>query len=204
VTSDEELHKDGRTARRLGNRQRIVEAVFRLLIDGQQPTLAQIAVASGVTSRTLLNHFPDATSLVRAAVLRGAVLAKADMPEIPSAGDGASRIRKFCLDAVRFFDTYAVIRWATLTFPGGLAGFDPRQGKSLVLNELERRVTVLLKDAGFDLDADAELKRAMRVVIDPLSWRLLRTQQGLSRPAAAAATASALIALGREAKRKRR
>lgn len=198
-----EHHEDGRVARRLENRQRIVDAVFRLLREAQQPTLAEIASAAGVTARTLLNHFPDVASLVRAAVQHGRELAEADMPELPRSGDAEARIRKFCLDAVNFFDTYAVIRWATLTLPGS-NDFDPRQGKSLVLNEIERRVFTLLKGAGFELDGDPELRRAVLVLIDPLAWRLLRTQQGLSRPAAAASMARGLIALGREAKRARR
>jgi AcrR family transcriptional regulator len=194
-------HEDGRIARRLENRVRIVDAVFRLLRNAQHPTLAEIAEVAGVTSRTLLNHFPDVGSLVLAAVQRGRQLADRDMPQVPTTGDAEARIRRFCTDAVPFYDTYSVIRWATLTFPGGLEGFDPRQGKSPVLNEVERRVCVLLKGAGFDLEGDTELKRAVLVMLDPLAWRLLRTQQGLSRPAAAAAMARGLLALGREAKR---
>jgi AcrR family transcriptional regulator len=204
VTSHPEQHKDGRTARRLENRQRIVAAMFRLLREAQKPTLAEIAEAAGVTSRTLLNHFPDVGSLLLAAVQHGSELSEGDLPELPSAGDAETRIRKFCADAASFFDTYAAIRWATLTFPGGIDGFDPRQGKSLALSEVERRVASLMKGAGFDFDGDPELKRALLVAIDPLSWRLLRTQQSLSRPAAAAAMARSLIALGREAKRSRR
>lgn len=199
-----EQHEDGRIARRLENRLRIVDAVFQLLRDAQKPSLAEIAEAAGVTSRTLLNHFPDLSSLVMAAVQRGRELALEDLPELPSSGDAETRIRKFCADAINFFDTYAVIRWATLTLPNAIDGVDARRDKSAPFNEVERRVASLMRTAGYDYDGDVELKRAVLVVIDPLAWRLLRTQQGLSRPAAAAVMARSLIALGREAKRVRR
>jgi AcrR family transcriptional regulator len=192
---------DGRVARRLANRTRIVDALFDLLRQSSHhPTLAEIAEKAGVTSRTLLNHFPDVASLLLAAVMRGRELAENVFPTLPDERDPETRIRRFCDEAVGFFDNYASIRWATLTFPGEIPGFDARQGKSAVLNRVEQRVLQLLEETGHDLNGDPELLAVLRVLIDPLSWRLLRTQQGLSRSAAAAGMARALLSLGREAR----
>ncbi|HKP58002.1 MAG TPA: hypothetical protein VJV78_14825, partial [Polyangiales bacterium] len=64
--------EDGRVARRLENRVRILDALFALIRSGRpHPTLREIAGKAGVTSRTLLNHFPDVGSLLLAAAARG-------------------------------------------------------------------------------------------------------------------------------------
>jgi AcrR family transcriptional regulator len=189
----------------LANRTRIVDALFDLLRQGSRhPTLAEIADKAGVTSRTLLNHFPDVASLLLAAVMRGRELAENVFPTLPDERDPELRIRRFCDEAVGFFDNYASIRWATLTFPGEIPGFDARQGKSAVLNRVEQRVLQLLEETGYGLDGDPELLAALRVLIDPLAWRLMRTQQGLGRSDAAASLARALISLGREASARER
>ncbi len=196
------LADDGRVARRLENRTRIVDALLSLIRSGRtHPTLSEIAAKAGVTSRTLLNHFPDTRALLRAAAARAREGAEARLPRVPDNPDSEARIREFFRRASRFFDGYASIRWATLTFPSKVPGFDPRQAKSIVLGMVESRVAELLEGYGLTLSRDLELRRAVLMTVDPLAWRLLRVQQGLSRGQAAATVAYSVIALARDRQR---
>lgn len=196
-----EPQSDGRVARRLQNRDRIVDALFDLLRGGQvHPTLRQVAERAGVTPRTLFNHFPDVSALLIATSARGLELAKQQLPVPSSAADPESRVREFFRGAIVFYESYAAIRWSTLTYPGGMPGFDVRQKKSPVLGLLEQRVMELCEAFGVKASDDPELRRALLVAVDPLAWRLLRTQQGLSRSDASSAMARAVIALARSAR----
>jgi AcrR family transcriptional regulator len=202
LASSEASSEDGRVARRLDNRVRILNALFLLIRSGNShPTLKQIADNAGVTSRTLLNHFPDMGSLVLAAATRFRGLARNQLPAIPEDPDPETRVHVFFQNMASFLDTYAAVRWATLTFPGTLPGFDQRQHKGVVLGYVSARVCELVVSYGVDLDRDPHLRRALFVMIDPLAWRLLRVQQGLSRKDAAAVMAAGVLALTRDVQR---
>lgn len=189
---------DGRVARRLENRVRIVDALFELIRGGQyHPTLKDIAEKAGVTPRTLLNHFPDVGALLRAALIRGRELVEQDLPELPTSGDPETRVREFFLHSAEFYDAYAAIRWSTLTFRGNVPGFDARQARGQALSRVEARLIALLDGFGVSVEQDRELRQALRMTTDPLSWRLLRVQQKLSRTEAAASMARSVIALAR-------
>ncbi|MET0341445.1 MAG: TetR/AcrR family transcriptional regulator [Polyangiales bacterium] len=193
---------DGRVARRLENRVRIVDALFDLIRAGQyHPTLKDIAEKAGVTPRTLLNHFPDVGTLLQAALVRGRELADQDLPELPPGPDPESRVRAFFVNSAAFYDSYAAIRWSTLTYKGNMQGFESHKGRGQVLSRVEGRIIALVEDFGVSVEQDRELRRALRMVADPLSWRLLRVQQKLSRAEAAASIARSVIALARDAQR---
>lgn len=194
-------HADGRVARRLQNRDRILDALFDLLRSGRfHPTLREVAEKAGVTPRTLFNHFSDVGALLLATAARGRELALSMLPASSTNPDPEARVREFFRGASVFYENYSAIRWSTLTYPGSIPGFDPRQKKSAVLSLLERRLAELCEGFGVELGEDAELRRALLVAVDPLAWRLLRVQQGLSRPDAAASMARSVIALVRSAK----
>jgi TetR/AcrR family transcriptional regulator of autoinduction and epiphytic fitness len=189
-------HADGRVARRLQNRDRILDALFELLRSGRvHPTLREVAERAGVTPRTLFNHFSDVGALLLATAARGVELARSQLPASSSEPDPEARVREFFRGAVSFYENYAAIRWSTLTYPGGMPGFDARQKKSPVLGVIEQRVAELCQGFGLTLGDDPELRRALLVAVDPLAWRLLRLQQGLSRADAAAAMARSVTAL---------
>lgn len=187
---------DGRVARRLQNRDRILDALFELLRSGRvHPTLREVAERAGVTPRTLFNHFSDVGALLLATAARGAELAREQLPDPSDAADPETRVRDFFRGAIPFYENYAAIRWSTLTYPGGVPGFDGRQKKSSVLGIIEQRVAELCEGFGIKLSDDPELRRSLLVMVDPLAWRLLRVQQGLSRADAAATMARGAIAL---------
>jgi AcrR family transcriptional regulator len=191
--------EDGRVARRLDNRARILDALFSLIRSGRHhPTLKEIAADAGVTARTLLNHFPDMRSLLMAAAAHGKVLAERRLPALPEHPDPEIRVREFFRSAASFFDSYAAVRWATITSPANLPGFGARAQKGAVSGMVEQRVAELLLGFGIVLEDDKERHEAVRMAIDPLSWRLLRTWQGLSRTDAAASMARCVIALARD------
>jgi AcrR family transcriptional regulator len=197
-----EATQDGRVARRLDNRERILQALYALVRSGRShPTLREVAANAGVTPRTLLNHFPDMGALVIAAAARWRLFAEARLAEVSADPDPEVRVRDFFRRAASFFDGFAAVRWSTLTFPGQIPGFDPRQAKGFTLGLVERRVAELLTGFGIEIERDPELRQALLVMIDPLAWRLLRVQQGLSRADAAASMSRGVIALARSSRR---
>jgi AcrR family transcriptional regulator len=193
--------EDGRVARRLENRSRILDALFALIRSGRpHPTLREIAAKAGVTSRTLLNHYPDVGSLLLAAAARGRDFAYSELPLVSEHSNPETRVREFFRGAVNFYEAYSAVRWSVLTFPGELAKFDPRQGKGVVSSLVESRVSQLLAGFGVSIEKDKQLRQAILIVIDPMAWRLLRVQQRVSRADAAETMARCVIALARDAK----
>ena len=193
--------KDGRIARRLGNRARIMDALFALIQSGTyHPTLKQIAAKAGVTPRTLLNHFPDAASLLLAAAEHGRRLAEASLPALPTTADPEQRVRDYFRSAAAFYDGFAATRWSVATNPASLSVFEASGYKGVALGILSRRIQELV--GSFDAQLDPVLRRALAMMTDPLAWRLLRVQQGLSRSDAAQAMAASVIALGYAAQRR--
>jgi AcrR family transcriptional regulator len=197
--------EDGRVARRLENRSRILDALFALIRAGRpHPTLREIAAKAGVTSRTLLNHYPDVGTLLLAAAARGRDFAYSELPVVSDHSNPETRVREFFRGAVNFYEAYSAVRWAVLTFPGELAKLDTRQTKGVVLSLVESRVAELLSGFGVTLDKDKQLRQAVLVAIDPMAWRLLRVQQRISKADAAETMARTLLALARDAKASQR
>jgi len=190
-------------ARRLDNRERIVTALFDLIVSGwPQPTLQEIANEAGVTSRTLLNHFPDLGALWVATVALGRTRAASELPAIPQHQDPEQRVRLFFARATKFFDRYAALRWSAMTFKGEAQGYMAKQRGGNVYDSIQRRVLDLLEPFDLRTRKDVELERSLLAAIDPLSWRLLRVQQGLSPAAAAASTARTVLALASNTRRR--
>jgi AcrR family transcriptional regulator len=188
--------EDGRIARRLGNRARILDALFALIRAGTyHPTLKQIAAHAGVTPRTLLNHFPDAASLLMAAAYHGRELAEARMPAVPDVADPEERVREFFRRGAGFYDGFGALRWSLVTNPATLAVFEANRYKGAAMGWLNQRVLELV--SGFETPLDATGRRALTMITDPLTWRLLRIQQGLSRSDAARTMSASVIALAR-------
>jgi hypothetical protein len=143
----------------------------------------------------LLNHFPDSASLLMAAAYHGRELAETKLPQLPDVADPEDRVREFFRRGAGFYDGFGALRWSLVTNPATLAVFEANRYKGVALGLLNQRVLDLL--SGFDKPLDAVAKRALVMMTDPLTWRLLRIQQGLSRADAAKTMSASVIALAR-------
>ena len=160
--------EDGRVARRLENRARILDALFALIRSGRpHPTLREISAKAGVTSRTLLNHFPDVGSLLLAAAARGRDFAYEELPVLSDHPNPETRVREFFRGAINFYEASSAVRWALLTFQGDLGKFETRTSRNVVLGLLESRIAELLVGFGVSIEKDKQLRQVVLSAIDP-------------------------------------
>jgi AcrR family transcriptional regulator len=135
-----------------------------------------------VTQRTLFNQFPDVSALVAAAVDRQVEHFEELTPE-------ASDIDSYVDGLARVYDEIAAVRWAVLTHLDGRP--ELARGLKRVRAVARSRLATLVDD----LDA-------AEVATDPITWKLLREQQGLSRRAASDVMRRTLKALARTGSRR--
>lgn len=188
--------QDGRRLRSVRSRDAIVEAFLQLVRSGDdKPSSLDIAARAGVTQRTLFNQFRDVSQLLEAAVERQVAHVRSILPDVPARGSLRTRIDRYVDGLSRVLDGVAEVRWAVLRHPG--ASPQLARGIASVRAETRRRLEALLEPATACLDdaARAELLDAAEVATDPMTWRTLRRQLGLSRAAAAAVMRRTLLAL---------
>ena len=187
---------DGRLARTVRTRDRIVDAMLAYVLEGRtDASLAEIAERAGVTQRTLFNHFRDISDAVAAALARSRELSDLLLPKPETQLPPVQRVRAWFAAAGPFYDHYSAARWASLTATRSIAGFDPRQGKGHVLGRLNAAVLELCDAVDPSLRNDPARKAALFVMTDAMAWRLLRVQQELSAKHAADAMAAGVLAL---------
>lgn len=143
-----------------------MDAFLALVAAGDgQPTSEEIAAKAGVTQRTLFNQFPDVGALVSEAVNRQVEHFEELLPEPTS-------IDEYVDGLARIYDEIAAVRWAVVTH------LDARPELARGL----RRVRAVARARLAQLVDDVE---AAEAITDPITWKLLREQQGLSKRAAA-------------------
>lgn len=181
---------DGRRARRERSRTAAIDALLGLLAAGAlSPSAKDIAAAAGMTERTLFNLFPDKNAMLAAALSRFRDRALLQMPHAPRRGTVQQRVEELVNALAPFLDEYSTIRWAALISEE--APSDMRRG--VVQKALLRTFRQIVDDMGLVLDAEG--MAALRVSVDPLTWRQLRVQQRLSRERAAAVLVRMTVAL---------
>jgi AcrR family transcriptional regulator len=156
----------------------MVDAFLSFVRAGERPTSAEVASKAGVTQRTLFNRFPDVRSLLAAAVERQLDHVSRILPAAPTSGSVVSRIDAYVSGLSRVLDEIANVRWAIVTHPD--VGAEVVRGMNAVRQMTRGRLRAL-----FGAQAAEELIDAAEIATDPLTWRLLRTQCGLSRTRAA-------------------
>ncbi len=147
------------------SRAAILNAFFSLVMDGRQPSSSEIAAKAGVTQRTLFNQFPDVSALVSAAVDRQVAHLEELLPE-------ATTIDSYVDGLARIYDEIAAVRWAVVTH------LDGRPELATGLKRVRTVVRARLSRLVDDVDA-------AEIATDPITWKLLREQLGLSKRAAA-------------------
>jgi TetR/AcrR family transcriptional regulator of autoinduction and epiphytic fitness len=190
---------DGRHARSERSRQAMVDALLDLLRSGTlRPSSAQIAERAGVTQRTLFNQFGDMDSLISAVAARQS---ERVLSLLPNAGDGCldERADRYCEGLEVLLEETMNVRWAVITSATPLAPASAAVGTARQF--VRRRIADAFApelDALPDDVAD-EVLEALEMETDPVVWRLRRTQQELSAPAARAVVQRTILALLRDA-----
>lgn len=75
---------DGRTARRIANRHRILDAALDLAAEGAEVEVETIAERAGVSVRSVYNHFPTARELIAGMYERGTDRVRPLFEQMPS------------------------------------------------------------------------------------------------------------------------
>jgi AcrR family transcriptional regulator len=169
---------DGRTARRLANRNKVLDTALELAAKGADVDVESIAEASGVSVRSVYNHFPTARHLVAGMYDRGSEkirehLAELPGPEVPF----DERVTRWVHVWARVQEEIAPIRWRALIAEDAHPELQPE------LAQLRRRHRAEIKRI-FPEVAEKSAYLAALAVTDSLTWRAMRKHQGLSVDAA--------------------
>jgi AcrR family transcriptional regulator len=169
---------DGRTARRLANRERILDAALALVAEGVELDFDDIARSANVSVRSIYNHFPTARHLVAGMYERGTdrmrhFLADLPGPQVPF----DQRVRRFVRTWGRMQDELAPIRWQALVAEDKHPDLQPELA---ILRRAHREQIGRV----FPEIQTAKAQAAATALTDSLTWRALRRHQGLGFEAA--------------------
>lgn len=190
---------DGRRLRRDRNRDAVVRALLSLYNEGNlNPATEEIAARSGVSARSLFRYFDDVDDLCEAAIEQQQLDVRHLFPVAVGADEPfAVRVAALVRQRGELFETVeSVATVSRLRAPFQLVVADRlTHGRS----QLRQQLAMLF---AHELSAMPDDVAAMRlaaadVITSFESWRLLRDDQRLTRPKAAAAVVEALTALFR-------
>lgn len=174
ATSPSGERLDGRTVRRLANRNKILDAALDLLASGGEVNAEAIAARAGVSPRSVYNHFPTARELVAGMYERGAEQVAPMLEELPSAEIAfEERVRAWVAVWGRVQEQIAPIRWRALVAEDAHPELEPEE------TELRTRMRAELERAFPEITGDAA-RTATMAVTGALMWRSLRHHQRLS------------------------
>jgi AcrR family transcriptional regulator len=107
---------DGRTARRVRNRDAVLDAVLELFAEGSlEPTATEVAERSGVSLRSVYRYFEDTDALIRSAIARNVERVR-PLGIIEGLGEGPleSRIDVIVATRFRLYEATAPLMRATM------------------------------------------------------------------------------------------
>jgi AcrR family transcriptional regulator len=165
---------DGRTARRIANRNRILDAALELGAERTDVTVTDIAQRAGVSERSIYNHFPSVRELIAGMYERGAEKLRPLFAYLPSPDDRfEDRVRGWVAVWARIQEEIAPIRWRALVAESEFPDLQPELGqlRSMHKAEIERMFPEIETDTA---------RNAVVAMTDSLAWRALRRHQGLS------------------------
>jgi AcrR family transcriptional regulator len=169
---------DGRTARRLANRDKILDAALDLTAEGAEVDVEAVAARSGVSVRSVYNHFPTARDLVAGMYERGTervrpLFEAMPAPETPFDERVALWVRVWG----RVQEEIASIRWRALVAEDQHPELQPE------LVQLRKAHRAEIKRMFPEIE-DRRALTAAAAATDSLMWRALRRHQALSVDAA--------------------
>jgi AcrR family transcriptional regulator len=169
---------DGRTARRLENRERILDAALELTAQGAELDMDEIAASAKVSVRSVYNHFPTARHLVAGMYERGSDRVRPFLEQFPGPGvPFDERVRTWVFVWGRIQDEIAPIRWQALIAEDRHPDLQPE------LAELRRAHRTEIKRV-FPEITGKNAEAAALAITDSLTWRALRRHQRLNFDAA--------------------
>lgn len=170
--------QDGRTARRLANRDRVLDAALDLTAEGAEVNPETIAERAGVSVRSVYNHFPTARELIAGMYERGTERVRPHLAALPSAdAPFEQRLPRWVRAWARIQDEIAPIRWRALVAEDLHPELQPE------LAQLRKAHKAEIKRV-FPEIRGRTAQAAAHAVTDSLMWRSLRRHQGLSFEAA--------------------
>lgn len=182
-------HPDGRTARRLANRNRILDAALALVADGVDFDADAVAANSGVSVRSVYNHFPTERDLIAGLYERGTELVRPLLAELPSPEMAfARRVSEWVRVWARMQEDIAPIRWRALVAEDDHPDLQPE------LTELRRAHLQEIKHR-FPEIRNRHQQATAQMITDSLAWRSLRKHQRLSFEAACEVLEETLVRL---------
>lgn len=181
--------QDGRTARRLANRNKILDAALALVAAGADLDAETVSSRAGVSARSIYNHFPTERDLVAGMYERGTELVRPLLAQLPAVDvPFAPRVREWVRVWARIQEDIAPIRWRALIAEDEHPELQPE------LADLRRAHTHEIKHR-FPEIVDKNHQAAARAITDSLTWRALRRHQRLSFDAACEVVANTLVRL---------
>lgn len=182
VSLDSELFAppvDGRRARTVASRARILEAMIDLLQAGEaQPSAEAVAAKAGVGVRTVFRLFSDVEGLYRG--LQGTMAERlAPILAEPVTGSLTERLDLLVGRRAQVFEE--------MSRPKAFADMNRARSSSLQANHrmfIVAQRSLLLGHLDGLLPDDGELAEALDLALSFDAWRRLRDDQGLSRAVA--------------------
>jgi AcrR family transcriptional regulator len=190
--SEVAVQLDGRRLRREQNRQAVLDAQLELFREGNlTPSTAEVAERAGISARSLFRYFDDVDDLSRAAIERQLTEAQPLLdPGVTADQPTAVKIVTVVEARIRLFEQIAPARRA------GRAGAHLRPPVAKQLREGRAFLSRQLHDL---FAPELEGREALFPALDALcsfeTHEFMRTDQGLSRAAVAAALTGALTAI---------
>lgn len=169
---------DGRTVRKLANRNRILDAALDLTAEGSEVNPETIADRARVSVRSVYNHFSTARDLIAGMYERGTEQIRPMLADLPSNDVPlADRIRSWVRVWARVQEKIAPIRWRALVAEDEHPELQPE------LESLRRAHRAEIKRAFPEIRTRAAQAAAVATT-DSLMWRSLRRHQRLGFDAA--------------------
>jgi len=189
--------QDGRHRRRERSRASVVDTALTLVREsGRLPSARRVAERAGLAERTVFNLFEDKDALMLAVVAAFRREAMERIPTVQRDGQGRPLVEPFFDALAAFLEDYSKVRWAVLSSRASV----PDVERGVVLRAMQRAVFELVAAGGVDLERSPAIAAATRVAVDPVTWRLYRTQDKLDIAKSRAAMRQAVLALAEAAR----
>jgi len=175
------LAVDGRVARANRTRLAVVDALLRLIDDGDlRPTAPRIAEKAGVSLRSIFQHFSDLEALFAAAAARELERLSALVGPLPIGSSLDRRLDAFVTQRARVLEAVTPVSRAALLQESSSAELRSSRARLLAMARAEVG-DVFQAELDLRSRADrAELLDALDVASSWQTWEALRAHQRLS------------------------